>query len=188
MERKLTTVLAADVVGYSALMERDEAGTHERLKAGRQGILRAGDCPSSWTCIQTDGRWDAGRVRTSLTQSNARLACSAGLPNATPKCRRISASTFALALIREVIVEGDDRYGEGVNIALVLTTGRAWRHLCFRQGRKGSRKEIGFRFRADGRAASEKSPSRYRLSDNKNSIERQCHDPWDSPNRNSERA
>jgi hypothetical protein len=36
MERKLTTILAADVVGYSALMERDEAGTHERLKAGRK--------------------------------------------------------------------------------------------------------------------------------------------------------
>jgi class 3 adenylate cyclase len=30
MERKLTTILAADVVGYSALMEADEAGTHER--------------------------------------------------------------------------------------------------------------------------------------------------------------
>jgi adenylate cyclase len=30
MDRKLTTILAADVVGYSALMEADEAGTHER--------------------------------------------------------------------------------------------------------------------------------------------------------------
>jgi class 3 adenylate cyclase len=36
MDRKLTTILAADVVGYSALMEADEAGTHERLKAGRK--------------------------------------------------------------------------------------------------------------------------------------------------------
>ena len=39
MERKLTTVLAADVVGYSALMERDEAGTYERLKAGRKKLF-----------------------------------------------------------------------------------------------------------------------------------------------------
>jgi len=33
MERKLAAILAADVVGFSALMERDEAGTFDRLKA-----------------------------------------------------------------------------------------------------------------------------------------------------------
>ena len=33
MERKLSAILAADVVGYSALMERDEAGTFDRLEA-----------------------------------------------------------------------------------------------------------------------------------------------------------
>ena len=32
MDRKLAAILAADVVGYSALMERDEAGTFERLR------------------------------------------------------------------------------------------------------------------------------------------------------------
>ena len=36
MERKLAAILAADVVGYSALMERDEAGTFDRLTAGRK--------------------------------------------------------------------------------------------------------------------------------------------------------
>ena len=39
MERKLTTVLAVDIVGYFALMERDEAGTYERLKAGRKELF-----------------------------------------------------------------------------------------------------------------------------------------------------
>src|SRR5215212_2920296 len=34
MERKLAAILAADVVGYSALMEADEAGTFDRLKLG----------------------------------------------------------------------------------------------------------------------------------------------------------
>ena len=33
MERKRAAILAADVVGFSALMERDEAGTFDRLKA-----------------------------------------------------------------------------------------------------------------------------------------------------------
>jgi class 3 adenylate cyclase len=40
MQRKLAAILSADVVGYSGLMERDEAGTMERLKANRAGIFQ----------------------------------------------------------------------------------------------------------------------------------------------------
>ena len=39
MERRLAAILAADVVGYSALMERDEAGTFARLQAGRKELF-----------------------------------------------------------------------------------------------------------------------------------------------------
>ena len=39
MQRKLTVIVSADVVGYSRLMERDEAGTFARLKANRKEIF-----------------------------------------------------------------------------------------------------------------------------------------------------
>ena len=39
MQRKLTAILSADVVGYSRLMARDEAGTLERLKINRRTIF-----------------------------------------------------------------------------------------------------------------------------------------------------
>src|SRR4026209_357024 len=39
MERKLAAILAVDVVGYSALMEIDEAGTFDRLKASRKELF-----------------------------------------------------------------------------------------------------------------------------------------------------
>ena len=39
VERTLSAVLAADVVGYSRLMERDEGGTFERLKAHRTEMI-----------------------------------------------------------------------------------------------------------------------------------------------------
>ena len=39
MERKLAAILAADVVGYSRLMEQDEAGTFERLRAHRKELF-----------------------------------------------------------------------------------------------------------------------------------------------------
>ena len=39
MDRKLAAILAAGVVGYSKLMEQDEQGTYERLKAGRKELF-----------------------------------------------------------------------------------------------------------------------------------------------------
>ena len=40
MERRLAAILAADVVGYSRLMERDESGTLTALTAMREEILQ----------------------------------------------------------------------------------------------------------------------------------------------------
>lgn len=39
MERRLSAILAADGVGYSALMEQDEAGTFDRLRARRPELF-----------------------------------------------------------------------------------------------------------------------------------------------------
>jgi adenylate cyclase len=39
VERRLSAILAADVVGYSRLMEHDEAGTFERLKRLRKDLI-----------------------------------------------------------------------------------------------------------------------------------------------------
>src|SRR5262245_40931999 len=41
MERKLAAILAADVVGYSVMMEADETGTFERLRAGRKELFES---------------------------------------------------------------------------------------------------------------------------------------------------
>src|SRR6185295_4236231 len=39
MERRLSAILAADVVGYSAMMEKDEAGTFDQLKTHRKELF-----------------------------------------------------------------------------------------------------------------------------------------------------
>ena len=39
MERRLSAILAADIVGYSAQMERDESGTFDRVTERRRGIF-----------------------------------------------------------------------------------------------------------------------------------------------------
>jgi len=59
MDRKLAAILAADVVGYYALMEQDEQGTFERLKAGRKELFEPEIAPPR-PYIQTLGRRSAG--------------------------------------------------------------------------------------------------------------------------------
>jgi TolB-like protein/class 3 adenylate cyclase len=121
MERKLTTILAADVVGYSGLMERDEAGTHERLTTGRKELFEPeiarhhghifklmGDGMLAEFGSVVDAVECAVSLQRGLTERNA----------AVPEDQRIQVRIGIN--LGEVIVEGGDRFGEGVNIAARL--------------------------------------------------------------------
>src|SRR4029077_7764515 len=63
IERKLAAILAADVAGYSRLMELDEAGTFERLKARRTELVEPTNRSASRLNLQADGRRSSRRVR-----------------------------------------------------------------------------------------------------------------------------
>jgi adenylate cyclase len=45
---RLAAILVADVVAYSRLMERDQAGTIDRLKAFRQDVFERGVADQPW--------------------------------------------------------------------------------------------------------------------------------------------
>ncbi|GLS30815.1 TolB amino-terminal domain-containing protein [Mesorhizobium albiziae] len=121
MDRKLSAILAADVVGYSALMERDEAGTFERLRAGRKELFEPeisrhhghifklmGDGMLAEFASVVDAVECAVSLQRGLSERNA------SLPTAEQILVRIGIN------LGEVIVDGDDRYGDGVNIAARL--------------------------------------------------------------------
>ena len=121
MERKLAAILAADVVGYSRLMELDEAGTFERLKthrielidpviaAHRGSIFKLmGDGLLAEFASVVDAVECAVDIQRGMAERNA------GLPEGQRIDLRIGVN------LGEVIVEGTDRYGEGVNIAARL--------------------------------------------------------------------
>ena len=55
MERRLAAILAADVVGYSRLMELDEAGTFERLRERRTELVGTGHRSPSRAHFQSNG-------------------------------------------------------------------------------------------------------------------------------------
>ncbi len=126
MERKLAAILAADVAGYSALMEQDEAGTFQRLRADHKELLEPEIRKHNGRIFKLMGDGllaefgsvvDAVECAAALQRGMIRR--NAGASENTPLEFRPLEIRIGINL-GEVIVEGEDRYGEGVNIAARL--------------------------------------------------------------------
>ena len=121
MDRKLAAILAADVVGYSAMMERDEAGTHERVRAGHKELFEPTVARHHGTIFKLMGDGLLAEFSSVVEAMECAVSLQRGLAerNASlPKDQRVEVRIGVN--LGEVIVEGDDRFGEGVNIAARL--------------------------------------------------------------------
>ena len=121
IERRLTTILAADVVGYSRLMAGDEAGTFARLKAHRGEVIepkaaahggRVVKLTGDGTLMEFASAIDAVRFAVEVQQAMA--ARNGGVAEDQQISYRVGIN------IGDIIVDGDDMYGDGVNIAARL--------------------------------------------------------------------
>jgi adenylate cyclase len=119
--RRLAAILAADIVGYARLMERDEAGTLARVKALRTELLypkvdeyggRIVKTTGDGTLLEFPSAVDAVRHAVDVQGALARRGAD------EPADRRI-ALRMGINL-GDVIIEGDDIYGDGVNVAARL--------------------------------------------------------------------
>jgi adenylate cyclase len=121
VNRKLAAILAADVVGYSRLMGADEAGTLSALKQYRQAIFdpavaahngRIVKLIGDGTIVEFGSVVDAVNCALSVQRADGALPDDAlGQPKIV---LRIGIN------LGDVIIEGDDIYGDGVNIAARL--------------------------------------------------------------------
>jgi adenylate cyclase len=121
MERRLAAILAADVVGYSRLMEADEAGTLARLKRLRDRTIhptvarhrgRIVKLIGDGTLVEFGSPIDAVACAIALQES---LAGDADNHDAAERVRmRIGVN------LDTVFVEDGDLYGDGVNVAARL--------------------------------------------------------------------
>jgi adenylate cyclase len=116
--RRLAAILAADVAGYSRLMGADEEGTLARLKALRRELLDPKIAEHHGRIVKTTGDGmlvefasvvDA--VRCAVEMQQAMPERNTGVPAESRIEWRIGIN------LGDVIVEGDDLYGDGVNIA-----------------------------------------------------------------------
>jgi TolB-like protein/class 3 adenylate cyclase len=121
MERRLLTILAADVVGYSALMQRDEAGTFERLKADHRDLIEPKVRQYRGHIFKVMGD---GFLAEFASVADA-VECAVALQQDMQQ-RNIGRTADDRIDLRiginlgDVIIDGDDRQGDGVNIAARL--------------------------------------------------------------------
>jgi len=116
--RRLAAILAADVAGYSRLTGADEEGTHERLKALRHDLVNPKIAEHHGRIVKTTG--DGWLVEFASAVDAVR--CAVAVQQAMPERNAGVAADRRIELriginLGDVIVEPDDLYDDGVNIA-----------------------------------------------------------------------
>ncbi len=121
VERRLAAVLAADIVGYSRLMEVDEEGTLARLKTVRMELIDPAIAKCKGRLIKTTG--DGMLVEfQSVTEA---LRCAVDFQQRMARRNRDMPASRTLLYriginLGDVIVEDSDIFGDGVNVAARL--------------------------------------------------------------------
>jgi adenylate cyclase len=119
--RRLAAILAADVVGYSRLMGADEEGTHERVKAHLDGLIDPKIHEHKGRIVKTTG----DGVLAEFASVVDAVRCAAEIQRAMADRDLDLAEECRLRLrigvnLGDVIADGGDIYGDGVNIAVRL--------------------------------------------------------------------
>ncbi len=119
--RRLAAILAADIVGYSRQMEADEAGTMARLRAVRFEVIEPLLEEHRGRLFKTTGDGFLAEFASAVqavTCARAIQERMAGRNVSTPEGGRLELRIGVHA--GDVLVEGDDLFGDGVNVAARL--------------------------------------------------------------------
>ncbi len=121
VQRRLAAILAADVVGYSRLMGRDEIGTLASLKALRAELIDPKMAEHKGRVFKSTGD---GILAEFASVVNA-VACAVDIQRGMEARNADPPDEGAIRLrigihVGDVIVEGDDVFGDGVNVAARL--------------------------------------------------------------------
>ena len=123
VERRLTAILAADVVGYSRLMGADEEGTLAALKAIRRELVDPEDRRTSRPHRQNHWRRASGRVRQRRRRGALRGRVQREMAERNTGVPAETRIEFRIGInLGDIIIDGDDIFGDGVNVAARLET------------------------------------------------------------------
>jgi adenylate cyclase len=123
LERRLAAILAADVVGYSRLMGEDETGTLDRLKTLRKDLVEPGIRERKGRIVKLMGDGLLAEFPSVVEAVQCALDIQNEMTQREPD--RPDAERIQLRIgvnLGDIIVEGSDIYGDGVNVAARLET------------------------------------------------------------------
>jgi adenylate cyclase len=122
-ERRLAAVLAADMVGFSRLMEVDEAGTLARLKTHRIELIDPAIAKNHGRIIKTTGDGMLVEFHSIVDAVLCAAEIQRRMARRNADVSSASWMQFRIGInLGDVIVENDDIFGDGVNIAARLET------------------------------------------------------------------
>src|SRR5262245_15107744 len=120
-QRKLAAIIAADVVGYSRLMGRDESGTLARLRKNRSEHLDPILAKYGGRLVKLTGDGALIEFASAVDAVSAAIEFQQAMAEANGDRPADTALVFRMVLhLGDLIVDGDDLYGDGVNIAARL--------------------------------------------------------------------
>lgn len=120
-QRKLAAIVAADVVGYSRLMGRDEGGTLARLRKNRSEHLEPVLARYGGRLVKLTGDGALVEFASAVDALSAAIEFQQAMAEANCDPPADTALVFRMGLhLGDLIVDGDDLYGDGVNIAARL--------------------------------------------------------------------
>jgi TolB-like protein/class 3 adenylate cyclase len=117
-QRRLAAIVAADVVGYSRLMGRDESGTLAHLQEHRTRRLEPTLARHGGRLVKLTGDGALIEFPSAVDALSAAIEFQQAMAEANRDQPADTAIVFRIGLhLGDLIVEGDDLYGDGVNVA-----------------------------------------------------------------------
>jgi class 3 adenylate cyclase len=121
MQRRLAAILATDVVGYSRLMGSDEVGTLTTLKSHRRALIDPAVASHHGRIVKTTGDGALVEFASVIDAVGCAVAIQRGMLSRNAGIAEDKRIVFRIGInIGDIIIDGDDIFGDGVNIAARL--------------------------------------------------------------------
>ncbi len=121
IERRLAAILAADVVGYSRLMGADEVGTLQALKAHRRALVDPSIAVRHGRIVKTTGDGILVEFASIVDAVGCAVAIQRGMIGRNRSAAEDKRIEFRIGInVGDIIIDGGDIFGDGVNVAARL--------------------------------------------------------------------
>jgi class 3 adenylate cyclase/pimeloyl-ACP methyl ester carboxylesterase len=121
IQRRLAAILAADVVGYSRLMRGDEVGTLQALKAHRRELVDPAIRAHRGRIVKTTGDGALVEFASVVDAVGCAIFVQRGMLSRNANVPEDKRIVFRIGInVGDIIIDGDDIFGDGVNIAARL--------------------------------------------------------------------